>query len=149
MPIEQMTETGRPVNDLDIARVERRFDCKLPEAYALFLKRHNGGTPEPDAFNGLRPSDEALIHYFYSIDGDEHSDLIENAAFLREYHDVAPTMLPIARTQSGDAVCIGTADDNHGKVYFWSHDAPVREKATWLLAHDLDSFLATFHRIVL
>ncbi len=53
MPIEQMTETGRPVNDLDIVRLERRSDCKLPEADVLFLKRV---TPRGTAWTHRRPS---------------------------------------------------------------------------------------------
>lgn len=149
MPIERFTNPGRPVTSEDVTRIEARFGCTLPASYARFLEATNGGRPKPNGFDGLRPEDEATVHFFYSVDGNEYTDLIENAAFLREYHDVPSTMLPIARTPSGDVVCIGIGADNHGKVYFWSHDAPVREKATWLLAQDLDAFLATFHQVVL
>lgn len=147
MSIEQITRSGHSVADADIERVQARFNCILPASYVSFLKQQNGGRPKPDAFHGQRPHDEALVDFFYAIDGNKYTDLIENAAFGREYHDIPTTMLPIAATTSGDVVCIGIEATNYGQIFFWSHDAPVREKSTWLLAHDLDSFLATFHEI--
>jgi hypothetical protein len=148
MPITRFIDSGHAVSDDDISRVEQRFECRLPVAYKLFLQRQNGGQPKPDAFHGLRPRDGALVDFFYVIDGDETMDLIENGVFLRDYHDVPATMIPIAATTSGDVICLGIeAATNYGKIYFWSHDAPVRAKSTWLLAHDLDSFLSTFHEI--
>ncbi len=147
--IPEITDAGRPITSVDICAVEHRFGCVLPAPYVRFLRRHNGGTPWPDAFHGKRPEDEALVHFFYSIDGDEHTDLVTEAGIFRGYHDVPECLLPIARTPSGDIVCIGITPANHGEVWFWSHDHPVREQATWKLADDLDSFLATFHAVEL
>lgn len=145
--IPKIREPGRPVTPADIAMLEKRLSCTLPAPYASFLQRNNGGRPKPRAFSGQREEDEALLQHFFAIDGTEHTDVIENAALFREYHDVPKSLLPIGRTTSGDVVCIGIEATNCGKIFFWSHDAPVREKSTWLLAHDLDSFLATFHDI--
>jgi len=149
MPIPEIRESGRTVNLADIAAVEARFACTLPAPYARFLREHNGGWPEPDAFRGLRPGDRALVDFFLAVDGNENTNLVQNAAFFREYHDVPGDLLPIARTPSGDLVCIGIGTANHGEVHFWSHDHPVREKATWKLADNFDSFLASFHEFVL
>ena len=143
--IPEITESGRPVTSDDLATVEKRFGCILPEPYARFMLRTNGGMPEPYCFSGKRPGEGGTVHFFYSIDGGEHTDLIDHASMLRGYHDVPKTLLPIAPTMSGDAVCIGIAPGNHGQVWFWSHDHPVREEATWKLADDFDAFLATFH----
>lgn len=147
MPIPEINESARPVSLEDIAAVEARFACTLPLPYVQFLRQHNGGWPEPDAFPGLRPREGGRVHFFFAIDGNEHTNLVHNAAFFREYHDVPVDLLPIARTPSGDLVCIGIGADNHGEVCFWSHDHPVREEATWKLAPDFDAFLETFHEI--
>jgi hypothetical protein len=148
MSAPEISCTTRPVSPDDIAAVEARFTCKLPEAYVRFLLRNNGGRPKPNAFSGTRPEDEALVHFFFAIDGNEHTDLIENAAMFRsDYHGVPGDLLPIAATTSGDLVCIGIGANNHGEVHFWSHDHPIREEATWKLAPDFDAFLETFHRI--
>ena len=145
--IPRIRESGRPVTPDDIATVEKRLSCALPTAYASFLQRNNGGRPKPRAFGGQREEDEALLQHFFAIDGTKHTDMLENAALFREYHDVSKSLLPIGRTTSGDVVCIGIEATNYGKIFFWSHDAPVRAKSTWLLADDLDSFLSTFHEI--
>lgn len=145
----EMTDIGPPLQPGDVETVEQRLGCSLPLSYVRFLQAHNGGTPEPDAFRGRRPGDAALVHFFFGVNGEEPINLVENATFFREYHDVPATLLPIARTTSGDLVCIGIVPGNHGEVWFWSHDHPVREEATWKLADDLDAFLATFHAVVL
>jgi hypothetical protein len=143
MMIPEITESGRPVMTDDLVAVEERFACTLPEPYARFMLRTNGGMPDPYCFSGKQPGDGGTVHFFYSIDGGEHTDIIDHASMLRGY--VPKTLLPIARTMSGDIVCIGIAPNNHGQVWFWSHDHPVREEATWVIADDFDSFLSTFH----
>lgn len=147
--IPEIREPGRAVTPEDVASLEKRFGCVLPEAYVRFLRETNGGRPKPRAFHGLRENDEAMVQHFLSVDGDEHTNLVENAAFFREYHDVPNSLLPIGRTTSGDLVCIGVAPGNRGQVWFWSHDHPVREEATWKLAEDFDAFLSTFHEVKL
>lgn len=141
----EITDTGPPLGAHDLRGIEARFGCTLPEPYVRFMLRNNGGQPEPYLFHGQRPEDEASLHYFLSVGGDEHTDLATRAAMFREFHDVPVTLLPIGVTMSGDVVCLGIGSSNRGQVWFWSHDHPAREDATWLLADDLDSFLATFH----
>lgn len=145
--VPEIREPGHAVTPEDIASVEKHFGCILPEPYVRFLRQTNGGRPKPRAFHGLRAEDEALVQHFFSIDGGEYTDLVTEAGAFRGYHDVPKTLLPIARTSSGDVVCIGIAPGNHGQVWFWSHDHPVREKATWKLAEDFDAFLLTFHKV--
>ena len=147
MPIDRITDSGRPVTDEDIARVEARFGCTLPAPYVAFLRQHNGGMPEPNEFVGIDPRDVARVDFFFIIEGDDKMNLIEEAAFFREYHDVPKSLLPIARTPMGDIICIGIGQKVHGAVFFWSHDHPVRDEAARLLAHDLDAFLATFREV--
>lgn len=41
----EFRESGRPLAEKDIERVERRFGFALPRPYREFLLRHNGGRP--------------------------------------------------------------------------------------------------------
>src|SRR5690349_8981328 len=109
MPIERFDGVGRTLTMTDIEDVETRLGTKLPAEYVQFLCRNNGGEPKPNAFPGLREGEGGAIHFFHTVDGGPYDDLVGRSEFFHEMHDVPPNMLPIARTGTGDLVCIGTS----------------------------------------
>jgi hypothetical protein len=144
MPITEVKRSGRPLRPEEIEAVEQRLGVKFPLQYVRFLLAHNGGRPHPDTFRGLDPDHVGGIHFFFSIDGNEYTDLVTHVERYRE-RGVRLDLMPIARTPSGMLICLGVGPVRHGEVFFWAEHNLAKSQDGWRLAEDLDSFLATFH----
>ena len=125
-------DSAPPVSDEELALVEQRMGRAIPAAYREFLLTHNGGYPTPEAFiiwdRDGKPLGEGGIHYFLSSRAGASDDLED---YVRTYQDrVPPHFFPIADDPSGNILCLSTAGDDEGKVYFWDHEAEAGEDET-------------------
>lgn len=133
---------------------EGNLNETLPADYRAFLLRHNGGKPQPACF--MAPDDPLegedsplserevicflpLHHNAWSDKTMEESLALPIHAALRDFKREQPDsdLLPIARDWSGNYICIGTANENRGKVFFYHHEYEEFSP----LAENFDSFL--------
>lgn len=141
-------ESGRPLAEIDIERVERRFGFALPRAYREFLLRHNGGRPNL-AYYPIRGFQDEFggVKVFLRIGSDIlSSDLVW-------VHDLMsgrlpPGQLAIANTDNGDLLCLTIGGLAEGRVMFWDHEAetvPPTFDNMYEVAPTFEEFLASLH----
>lgn len=139
-----------PVSESKIDALEKKLSIKLPSKYRDFLKKYNGGYPEPDGFRFKDESDGSSVDRFLGIDVGEHSNLEK---YLSIYDGRVPkNLFPIAHDPGGNLVVVGVSDNEKDKVYFWDHE---QEADGWepdmsnvhLIADDFDEFLRRLYEI--
>jgi hypothetical protein len=113
-----------PADEAAIARVERELGFELPADYREFLRRQNGGKPEPNSYNR-----RVGVRYLYSAgpNDDEYVDDLEEAA-MRSWADpmtdppedpMDRSLLPIGEEDLGNVICLKVGSEDYGAVYFW------------------------------
>ena len=151
---------GYRINYKDIKDIESIIQCILPQDYKEFLLKHNGGSPNFDAFeiknyfpNGS--SSFTDIRYFFGLCHDKKSvmkcyDIFDN---IRCYEGRVPNeLLPIATDSLGNLICLGIKEKYYGKIYFWHHEEESdREEKPWwknitLIADSFTDFLSTLSK---
>lgn len=107
-----------------ITNFEQKHGFVFPELYRDFLITYNGGRTPKTKFRINKISSD--IRGFYGL-GDSCNNLSYN--FLEKMNvleeNLENGMFPIAVNSFGDYICIGVANDNHGKIYFIYHDRPI------------------------
>jgi len=131
-----------------IKRLEVLIGCSLPDEYRNFLKRCNGGRPNPDCVQvpGVEYIDNVGVGSLFHLqpsqpEFDELSNQFARAeTFLPKGH------LPIAG--SSDLFTLSLRPRSLGSVYWWNHesdevddDGNFLEAAGYLLAGSFDEFL--------
>lgn len=118
------------INNNDIESIEKLKHCILPADYKEFLLKHNGGSPNFDAFeiknyfpDGRSSIDS--IDYFFGICHDKQSvmrsyDIFDKTKCYKGR--ITEELLPIACDPFGNRICIGIKDQYYGKIYFWDHE---------------------------
>ena len=148
MPFE-MLDTGPPLTDARIDRLERELGIKLPEGYRSFLRRYNGGHPDPAFFpiRGLESNPSRAIHYFFGIDDPLESNCLDwNYRILKGR--IPRELLAIAGDDTGNLICLSLKGPNEGTVYFWDHDdehSPPTYGNLYLIAETFSKFLDGIH----
>jgi len=151
MPISGFEDSGPPIEEKDVAELERKLGVTLPPDYRAFLLRTNGGRPTPeDAFGDEEFG--SILDMFYAVKHEEpYSTICHQQRASR--NRIPEDLLPIGYDAGSNEVCIGIGPDNYGKVYFWSmddeEDLEEGEKPdyrnVYLLTETFDEFLDTFH----
>lgn len=102
---------------IDVSKLEERINRKLPESYAKFLIKYNGGDTPNTNWNGKCKSD---VRFFYGIGVEENgNDILESLKYEIVQNLLEKSFLPIAENCSGDFFCINLED---AKIYFSYHD---------------------------
>jgi hypothetical protein len=147
----------KPTTQEDITKIEEEIKYILPSEYADFLL-HYGGYSSEVVCSTLEPYPKinGQLGYKFPISiffsAQPESKLCNLINF---YHSsrgrVASNLLPIARNQSIDFVCLCTSGENEGKIYFWDRDneEDVDEDMgeepgysnVYLLANSFDEFI--------
>jgi hypothetical protein len=139
-----------PVDQGLIDSFEKKFSIKLPEEYRFFLKKYNGGYPEPDSFSFNDAADGSTVDRFLGLGVGEYSNLEK---YLHTYRSRIPKRLfPIAHDPGGNLVLIGLFGPELNKIYFWDHELEAEESEpdmsnVYFLANDLDEFLNSLCKI--
>ena len=118
---------GPPLTERDIAAIEREFGVSLPGDYRAFLRKHNGGSPSPDAFPIFRDSADThgILNRFLGISPGDYDDMLAVRKVFQER--VPPDLLPIACDPGGNLICLAVAGTNRRRIYFWDHEEEADE----------------------
>ncbi|MDN8541951.1 SMI1/KNR4 family protein [Erwinia sp. DT-104] len=140
------------VSEKEIFDIESQHAIKLPDSYKDFLKKHNGGYPQPDGFDFADGSDGSSIDKFLEISSSKSESLIE---YFRNYKDRIPeNYFPIAKDPGGNLILIeiNSGGDN---VYYWDHENEAEDgdkpgmDNMHLIASSFDNFLNNLYEIEL
>ena len=118
-----MTETGTPISELDIKRLEKKTKTELPQGYKEFLLKYNGGHVDPYFYpiQGLYNNPFGQIQLFFGINHpieccrpDWNYEVFNN----RMPHG----FFPIACEDGGNIICLSLKGSAQGGVFYWNHD---------------------------
>jgi hypothetical protein len=150
--LKEIRESNDPISLGDISKFEKRWNLLLPESYRSFLLKHNGGKPVPRDFpiEGMENNPIGRIQEFFGlktlIPTDDLSWIFENLGVPQPVG-----LLPIARTEGIDFVCISTKEE--GRILFWDRMA-CWGKDNWSandfypVAEDFDDLIFKLHEAV-
>jgi hypothetical protein len=141
-------ETGPPIEESALEKLEAELGVELPGAYRTFLKRSSGGRPERDVFpiHDFPGNPEGRIHFFFSID---HPFECYRLGWNRDVFSdrIPPELLPIATTEGEDQVCLGISGEARGRVIYWyGVEYDDRAERFYPIADSFEQFLNELHR---
>ncbi len=149
--LRNMRNPGRQLSETDIEDVEAQLGFKLPPNYRAFLKKYNGGRPEPALFpiEGMDKNPEGDIQVFFGGDREiESSNLVWNAE--ASSGRMPANLLPIACNGCGGLICLSLWGDDAGSVLFWDYyneqlgPNPGYENI-YRIADSFEAFLESLH----
>lgn len=120
-----ISESQKPLTDVDVSAAEQRLQVVFPPEYREFLFKHNGGRPSPNVFEFQDPDgDEAdsLVNFFFSIYEGPVNNLENKYRGFVSDERLLPHFLPIAGDPFGNLICLSVGGEDRGKVYFWDHE---------------------------
>ena len=131
---------GKPINELDIARVEGKLKMQLPDVYRRFLLINNGGIPSPDVVDiDDLPGSPTDVQVFFGIDRDiVSSNLLWNYQLFSERLPNS-NCIPIACDSGGNLFCVCLSGFKAGSIVYCSLDNP--ELILYPVAEDFEAFL--------
>lgn len=144
-----MNDVGRLLNDDDIRALEKNMAVSLPEDYKAFLKRHNGGCPDPTYFpiHGFENNPIGTIQVFFRIDGPIKSSNLDwnYRTFLGR---IPENLFPIACEDGGSLICLSLSGPDKGAVYYWDYYGEAQPPSydnVYLIAETFQKFLDGIH----
>lgn len=126
----KLINSYKQISRSDIQLLSDKYGVFLPEEYAAFLLRHNGGRPEPRRYIKTGPKGEIYfdfeINVFFGIGKDDTSyDILTMFDIYCER--IPEELLPIAHDGISNIICIGVDKQYLGKIYIWWADKEVDE----------------------
>lgn len=142
----KLEDTGPRISHDDLAELERQLDFPLPEDYAAFMLRHNGGSPVPDTVfihDWPQGGPEADVRELYRWGSDPAEDTSDLRWNIECYAGRMPRgLLPIGATSCGDQFCLWLTGRDRGAVVVWDHEAEHRPPTTANLHRVAPTFTA-------
>jgi hypothetical protein len=138
-------DAGRPISDLDIKRLEKQLNVRLPDEYKDFLARNNGGRPDPKFFpiQGFHNNPFGQVLDFFGID-----DPVESCRLDWNFRVFTKRMpegfFPVACEDGGNMICLVLSPGDFGAVYYWDHNGetlPPGHGNVYRLAATFNEFL--------
>ena len=132
--MQNIFSTNIPIpteNDIDI--FERKHQVNLPKDYKQFMLTFGGGRVSEnfDNFESSKKSSDLPIDNMFSfIENDEVSTLEKEIETYKttgwsignKDYELPSGLLPIGDDCFGNYYYMGIHKQNHGKIYWWSHD---------------------------
>jgi cell wall assembly regulator SMI1 len=121
--IAAMTDRGKPAAPQAIEAFEREIGQALPEDYRRFLAECNGGYAAGRLAFGSGP-DCVAVNHVAGLQRREYAfSLPQRRRILQGPEPRIPrSLIPIMDDPLGNAVCLGVAGAEHGRVHFWDHE---------------------------
>jgi len=138
----EFTDTEPSPTPAQIAALEKRIGCKLPQQYIDFLLNHNGGKPnlqtyplKLDKYQWRLTTNTGWIEKFLSF-----------SELYRKYidrTDESYTMMPISG-EDHDYLCLAVDPTlpDYGSVYFWLHGQTQDQSSFRRIALSFNHFLS-------
>ena len=146
-------DSDLPLNELDISQIRAMVNYLIPTEYIDFIKKYNGGVPEPDSFNIQEIDDASTINRFLGVKKEKNQDS-DIFYFFNVYRDRVPSgYLPIAYDVGGNLILIKLGGSDDAKVFFWDHELEVDEdeeptlENIYYLADSINDFLSSLFLI--
>lgn len=151
-----------PATEQQIASLEARIGASLPDDYREFLRKHNGGRPQPDAFllGDDFETDEDVVQCFFPLRDVRCSDVVVEAAeqladypihcawddlqnFVRDVEQLSGRkiehrLFPIGTDGCANFIAIVLDGEKTGRVVFFEHE----DSTVTMLAESFTSFLS-------
>ena len=127
----KLLDSAAPLTQEDLCSLERQLGITLPEDYAEFMLRNNGGEPEEDwlfdFYDGVTERDNtSVIRGFYKFylhdDRPSYDDFVKICSIMRAEKTIGKDMVAIADDPGGNPICLCVAGENCGKIYFADHE---------------------------
>src|SRR4051812_14003816 len=115
----QISDSFPKVGKRRLQKFERDTGIKLPADYRDFLLKHNGGQPLHSRFEIPELREDALLDFFYAIDGSQAVNLEDQLAEWKD--EMPPGFLPIAHDPGGAIIVMSTEGEHAGHVFLWDH----------------------------
>jgi len=145
--LRTIEKSGPQLSSRDIQALEVMLGQALPDDYAAFLLRSNGGRPAPDEFpvqGWLAGGPTSDVHTFMRLQ--EHpigaDDILWTLDVMKGR--LPAHLLPIADTSFGDLICIWLTGQQRGTVVLWDHEDEHRPPTTrniYQIAQSFGAFL--------
>lgn len=109
------------IREHDINVLESQIGKTLPADYIKFLKRNNGGRPEPSFFKTKNGEIESALQFMFGITSKSIYDLSFN---YKNWIGIAQlkNMLPIGRDMEGNLLLLDLQNEA-ASIFLWVHDA--------------------------
>ena len=142
-------EQANPYGSLSEERLrtfEQRLRMALPLDYRAFLRRYNGGKPNPNGFWIAKGHDASEVNRFYGLhDGPRWVSL--DCYVGEEQHGIPRGLLAIGDDGTGNIICIGIEGERKGAIFFIDHevhpyDDPDSTAGIYELAKSFSEFLS-------
>lgn len=140
-----------PLSEERLQDFEKRVGAVLPPDYREFLKRYNGGKPDPNDFWIRGGRDSSGVHQFYGLHDGPKWFSIDCSVGVERY-GVPEGLLAIGDDGVGNTICIGIKGEKRGIIYFIDYEIhPYDESDSFegitKLADSFSEFLSTLQRI--
>lgn len=162
--LQPLGEALRPLQDAEVAELERMACTRFPDSYRRFLAmngatnfghdvqcRAAGPLPPRLSTSGLLP-----FSYFFGATGGTTQDCHSLAWNIDNYAGRIPaSFVPIASDGGGNIYCIDCGNYEFGRVFYWDHENESDEddagdesvQNTHLVAESFDDFMNRFEVI--
>lgn len=137
---EELIQDGwPPITMANIATLESNIKMSLPEDYAAFLLRQNGGRCA-DRMEFM----EIIVQQFYGINSPyAWGDLRSKVDVFVGQHRMPSSCIPIACDPFGNQIVLACSGSQLGKVFSWDHEKePQRYGQMFLMASSFSEFLS-------
>lgn len=138
------------VSEQELAALEKQLGINLPNDYRDFLKKNNGGYPEPDGFSFSNGEDGSSVDKFLEVSDSKTASLI---SYYNTYKNRIPkSYFPIAKDPGGNLILIEIDHDGSG-IYFWDHENesedgdPPGMDNIYLVSSSFDEFINNLYEI--
>lgn len=121
--LTKMDGVGNPLTVKDIKALEDALAYPLPESYASFLSKYNGGNPEECCIDfdgkkiGIR---SAVVKLMLGISEKSTFDFLSKNMMLKDR--LPDGVFIFASTHGGDFFLISLRSDSYGNVYYKDHE---------------------------
>jgi hypothetical protein len=116
-----------PAPEEGVAAAERQLEVRIPRDYREFLLEVcNGGRPEDNVFERMEDEVSTGVVSFLGVGHrDDDDDMVKVYEIFKDR--VPPWLLPVARAEAGNLICISIRPEDEGAVYFWDHELEAEE----------------------
>jgi ankyrin repeat protein len=136
-----------PISITDLRALEADLGLCFPEDFRAFLLSYNAGHCRsllsfPARFPLSHFSGGYLDHVMGIVCDERWSccDIRQTLAWFRHYNLIPSGIIPVA-SAFGDPLCMGSQDDNYGKIFYW--DQHRDEPNLFLVADSFTDFLSS------
>ncbi|MGP3591072.1 SMI1/KNR4 family protein [Vagococcus sp. WN89Y] len=146
----QIHDSKGALSEQEVANLENQLRIKLPSDYREFLKKHNGGYPQPDSFDFDDGNDGSSVDKFLEVGDSKNESIVE---YYNDYKARIPkNFFPVAKDAGGNLILIEINDAGSG-VYYWDHENETDDGDTpgmdnmYLITPNFNDFIDNLYEI--